>query len=84
MIWTRPKRMHWQYSRIFSTHSAIMSITKEQKRARFMMYVCVIIGFLAAILAIWSLFDKVYYIAVFSAFIIALQYYNYKQWQKKA
>ena len=49
-----------------------------------MMHACVIIGFLAAILAIWSLFDKVYYIAVFSAFIIALQYYNYKQWQKKA
>lgn len=61
-----------------------MSITKEQKKARIMMHVCVIIGFLAVLLSIWSLFDKTYYITIFGVFITALQYYNYKQWQKKA
>ena len=61
-----------------------MSITKEQKKARIMMHVCVIIGFLAVLLSIWSLFDKTYYITIFGVFITALQYYNYKQWQKRA
>ncbi len=61
-----------------------MSITKEQKKARIMMHVCVIIGFLAVLLSIWSLFDKTYYMTAFGVFITALQYYNYKQWQKKA
>ena len=61
-----------------------MSITKEQKKARIMMHVCVIIGFLAVLLSIWSLFDKTYYITIFGVFITALQDYNYTQWQKRA
>lgn len=61
-----------------------MGISKEQKMARIMMHVCVIIGFLAILLAIWSVIDRVYYMAAFAIFIAALQYYSYKQWQKKA
>jgi hypothetical protein len=61
-----------------------MGISKEQKMARIMMHVCVAIGFLATLLAIWSIVDRVYYMAIFAIFIVALQYYSYKQWQKKA
>ena len=61
-----------------------MSITKEQKRARFMMHVCVIFGFMSVLFTIWTLFDKTYYMTVFGVFIAACQYYNYKLWQKKA
>lgn len=60
-----------------------MGITK-QKEARIMMHVCVIIGFLAVLLSVWALFDKTYYITAFGVFLAALQYYNYKQWQKRA
>lgn len=61
-----------------------MSMTSEQKTARIMMRICVIIGFLAVLLFIWSLFGETYYISAFTLFIIALLYYNYKQWKKRA
>lgn len=61
-----------------------MTLPKEKKQARIMMHVCVVIGFLAVLLSIWSLFDKTYYIAAFGVFIAVLQFYNFKQWQKKA
>ena len=61
-----------------------MSISKEQKRARFMMHVNVIIGALAFIVLVMSLTLKIWFAAISMLLIMGFQYYSYKQWQKKA
>ena len=61
-----------------------MGISKEQKRARFMMHVNVIIGALAFIVLVMSLTLKIWFAAISMLLIMGFQYYSYKQWQKKA
>ena len=61
-----------------------MGISKEQKRARFMMHVNLLIGALCIIVFVMSITLKNWVIAILVAIIGVLQYFSYKQWQKKA
>ena len=61
-----------------------MGISKEQKRARFMMHVNLLIGALCIIVFVMSITLKSWVIATLMAIIGVLQYFSYKQWQKKA
>ena len=61
-----------------------MGISKEQKRARFMMHVNLLIGALCIIVFVMSITLKNWVIAILMAIIGVLQYFSYKQWQKKA
>ena len=61
-----------------------MSVTKEQKWAKKMMHVCLIIGALSFILLVISIAWQTWLTAIAMAGVMGLQYYNYKQWQKKA
>lgn len=61
-----------------------MGISKEQKRARFMMHVNLLIGTLCIIVFVMSITLKNWVIAILMAIIGVLQYFSYKQWQKKA
>ena len=61
-----------------------MGISKEQKRARFMMHVNLLIGALCIIVFVMSITLKSWVIAILMVIIGVLQYFSYKQWQKKA
>ena len=61
-----------------------MGISKEQKRARFMMHVNLLVGALCIIVFVMSITLKSWVIAILMAIIGVLQYFSYKQWQKKA
>ena len=61
-----------------------MGISTEQKRARFMMHVNLLIGALCIIVFVMSITLKSWVIAILMAIIGVLQYFSYKQWQKKA
>lgn len=61
-----------------------MGISKEQKRARFMMHVNLLIAALCIIVFVMSITLKSWVIAILMAIIGVLQYFSYKQWQKKA
>ena len=61
-----------------------MGISKEQKRARFMMHVSLIIGALCIILFVMSIAMKMWLLAIGIALCGIAQYFSYKGWQKKA
>ena len=48
------------------------------------MHVCLIIGASAFILLVISIAWQTWLTAIAMAGVMGLQYYNYKQWQKKA
>ena len=61
-----------------------MGISKEQKRARFMMHVNLIIGTLSFIVFVMAITLKSWLTAVVMVLCGVSQYFSYKQWQKKA
>ena len=61
-----------------------MTLPKEKKQARFMMHVNVIIGALCIILFVISIALKMWVVTPCVAICGILQYFSYKNWQKKA
>ena len=61
-----------------------MGISKEQKRARFMMHVNLLIGALCIIVFVMSITLKSWVMAILMVIIGVLQFFSYMQWQKKA
>ena len=60
-----------------------MTLPKEKKQARFMMHVNVIIGALCIILFVISIALKMWIVAPCMAICGILQYFSYKNWQKR-
>lgn len=61
-----------------------MNLPKEKKQARFMMHMNVIIGALCIILFVMSIALKIWLSAIGVAICGIVQYFSYKNWQKKA
>lgn len=60
-----------------------MGISKEQKKARIMMHVNLIIGALAFILFVLTITSKEWFSAITMALIIGLEYHSFKYWKKR-